>query len=132
MAQAQVDEIQTLPDHEFMVWHKRESLFIDGHCLIFNKKHVKKNGEESSYFYCCQKIRLGCRKSARAMQGEDGAYILVSYTGQHSTDCIPNSAYLAVRKVRTEIKRRVLEDPTLKPSTVYISEVNRVRDHLGK
>ena len=40
MAQAQI----AFPEHEFMVWHKQESLFIEGHCLTFNKTNTKNNG----------------------------------------------------------------------------------------
>ena len=50
----------------------------------------------------------------------------------HSPDCIPNPAYLAVRKVKQSIKRSILEDPTQKPGQLYVNEVTKVRDELGK
>ena len=58
--------------------------------------------------------------------------MLVKYSGLHCPDCVPSSAYLAVRKVRAAIKARVLADPTEKASQAYTSEVNRVRDELSK
>ena len=132
MAQAQLTE-DDFPCNEFVMWHKRECLFIEGHCLILNKIHKKKNdGIETSYFYCQRRVELGCRKSARAVRGEGGKYQLVGYSGLHCPDCVPSSAYLAVRKVRAAIKARVLADPTERAGRVYASEVNKVRDELGK
>ena len=37
-----------------------------------------------------------------------------------------------MRKVRAAIKARVLADPTERAGRVYASEVNKVRDELGK
>ena len=129
MAQAALPKY---PDHEFSQWNKKETLFIEGHKLSYNKKHVKNDGITTHYFYCCNRAHFGCKKSARALKGEDGTYSLIGYSGLHSNECIPNKAYLAVRKVKTAIKSRIMDDPTLKPSEVYNSEVNRVRDALGE
>ena len=126
-------DVPVFPEHEFVVWLRRECLFIEGHCLILNKVHKKKNdGVVSYYFYCQRRSVLGCRKSGIAIKKEDGTYMLVKYSGLHCPDCVPSSAYLAVRKVRAAIKARVLADPTEKASQAYTSEVNRVRDELSK
>ena len=129
MAQAQVD---LFPEHEFLKWHKNESLFIEGHCLTFNKTHTRKDGLVVSYFYCTNKRAFKCRKSAQAIRQDNNIFLLLGYTGQHCGQCIPNSAYLGVRKVRGAIRDRVLADPTVKPTEVYLTEVNRIRDHLCK
>ena len=68
----------------------------------------------------------------RAVKGGNDKFTLMGYSGQHHQDCVPNAAYLAVKKVRAGIKARVLADPTEKPTSVYVSEVNRVRDLLCK
>ena len=75
---------------------------------------------------------MKCKKSAKATKNEDGTYLLYSWDGQHSSECRPNSALAAVKKVRDAIKAKVLEDPTIKPSVVYSSEVFRVRDNLSE
>ena len=124
MAQAQLDVVSGYPEHEFMVWHKRECCFIEGHCLTFNKNHTKNDGTEVTYFYCNRRTELGCKKSVRAVKGDDDKFTLIGYSGQHHQDCIPNAAYLAVKKVRAAIMARVLADPTEKPTSVYVSEVN--------
>ena len=119
MAQAQVDNV--LPAHEFMVWHKKESLFIEGHCFTFNKTHTKKNGEQVSYLYSCRRREFDCRKSRQAIRTEDDQFTLVGYSGQHHTYCVPNVTYLSVLKVKKVIKLRILSDPTLKQSEVYLA-----------
>ena len=62
---------------------KKESLFIDGHQLNYNKPHVQKDGTEIHYFYCNKKDKFKCKSSAKALK-EDGKFSLYSYTGLHS------------------------------------------------
>ena len=94
MAQAQLGDNPGFPDHDFMIWHKRECCFIEGQCLTFNKNHTRNDGVRVTYFYCNRKSELGCRKSVRAIKEEDGTFTMVGYGGQHHTDCISNIAYL--------------------------------------
>ena len=129
MAQVQLPEF---PDHEFVLWNKRQTLFIEGHVLSFNKTHKKNDGLHIHYFYCNKRADLGCKKSARAIREDNGDFTLLGYNGRHATECIPNPAYLAVRKVRTAIKVKILADPTERPTLLYQTEVNRVRDELGE
>ena len=122
MAQAQ---LPVFPDHDFMKWKKKESLFIDGHQLNYNKPHVQKDGTEIHYFYCNKKDKFKCKSSAKALK-EDGKFSLYSYTGLHSNECIPNKSYLSVRRFRSTIRTRILRDPTLKALKVCNEEVDSV------
>ena len=129
MAQAQVP---TFPEHEFLLWNRRAILFIEGHKLNYNKLHTKNDGTKVHYFYCSRKGDLGCKKSARAVKEGEEDFMLVGYSGRHCDTCIPSPAYKAVMTVKAAIKARVLSDPTEKPTQLYSSEVNKVRDELGK
>jgi hypothetical protein len=62
----------------------------------------------------------------------DERYISSSYNSDHSEYCVPNSALLKVKEIRTEIKTTILSTPTLKPSAVYAAKVDQVRDTLGE
>ena len=98
--------------------------------MNWNKTFVKQDGVVLHYFYCCNKGRFKCKKSARATAGEDGSFTLYGYSDQHLDECRPSSVVAQVRKVSDAIKARVLADPTIKPSTVYQTEVFQVRDGL--
>ena len=119
-----------LPQHEFVTWLKQPGLFIEGYKLIWNKKFVKADGSELNYFYCSNKNKFKCKKSAKASMNEDGSFMLYAYSGQHSDLCRPSSSFVKIKKIRDAIKERILADPTIKPSAVYQSEVFRVRDTL--
>ena len=97
---------------------KKESLFIDGHQLNYNKPHVQNDGTEIHYFYCNKKDKFKCKSSANALK-EDGKCSLYSCTGLHSIECIPNKSYLSVRRIRSTIQTRILRDLTLKALQVY-------------
>ena len=130
MAQAQMEIC--FPDHEFLFWHKHDSLFIEGHCMTLNKTQIRKaDNTKVSYFYCQRRQQLGCRKSARDVKGDDGLFHLIGYSGLHCEDCVPSSSYFAVRKIRKAIRERILADPTEKASKLYLEEVSKVRDDLG-
>ena len=120
-----------LPPHEFVTWLKQPTLFIEGYKLIWNKKFTKADASELHYFYCCNKNKFKCKKSAKATVNADGTFMLYGYSGQHSDMCRPSSCFLLVKKIRDAIKARVLRDPTLKPSAVYHQEVFNVRDTLS-
>ena len=122
--------VTLFPEHEFIMWLKKPTLIIEGYKLNWNKTFTKKDGTELDYFYCCNKGNLKCKKSAKALKPDDGAFVLYSYTGLHNEGCRPSSAVAAVKKVREAIKERVLADPTIKPLSVYNSEVYRVRDEF--
>ena len=95
-----------LPEHEFLTWLKKPSLIIEGYKLNWNKTFVKQDGVVLHYFYCYNKGRFKCKKSARATAGEDGSFTLYGYSGQHSDECRPSSVVAQVRKVRDAIKAR--------------------------
>ena len=97
---------------------KSRRLLWMGISLIGTRRLKKKDGTELHYFYCCNKASMKCKKSAKATKNEDGSYLLYSWDGQHLSECRPNSALAAVKKVRDAIKAKVLEDPSLKPSVV--------------
>ena len=73
---------------------------------------------------------MKCKKSAKALKTDDVAFVLYSYTGLHNEGFRPSSAVAAVKKVREAIKERFLAEPTIKPLSVYNSEVYRVRDEF--
>ena len=120
-----------LPSHEFVTWLKQPALFIEGYKLIWNKKFVKADSTELHYFYCSNKNKFKCKKSAKASLSEDQSFLLYAYSGQHSEMCRPSSSFLHIKKIRDAIKAIVLSDPTVRPSAVYHSEVFRVRDTLS-
>ena len=99
--------------------------------MIWNKKFVKADLSELHYFYCCNKNKFKCKKSAKASVNEDGSYLLYGYSGQHSECCRPSGAFIHVKRIRDAIKTKVLADPTIKPSAVYQREVFAVRDGLS-
>ena len=129
MAQAQ---LPVFPEHDFLHWNTRETLFIEGYKLLYNKVHTKNDGTKVHYFYCSRKVELGCKKSTRAVKEIDGNFSLVGYSGMHCGNCIPSPAFKAVLMVKAAMKARVLSDPTEKPTQLYNSEVNKVRDDMGK
>ena len=86
------------PEHEFITWLKQPTLFAEGYRLVWNKNFVKANGEELHYFYCCNKRKFKCKKSAKAIQDGD-SYLLYGYSGEHSEECRPSAALLKIKKI---------------------------------
>ena len=129
------------PDFKFVLGNQKPLLYIGGYKLLFNRIRENKNGDNIAYFYCVNKLKAGfnCKSSAKATVVEadpdgdgDERYILSSYNSAHSEYCVPNSALLKVKEIRTEIKTTILANPTLKPSAVYAAKVDQVRDTLGE
>ena len=127
------------PDYKFVLGNQKPLLYIGGFKLLFNRIRENKNGDNIAYFYCVNKLKAGfnCKSSAKAtiVDGDgdgDQRYILSCYNSAHSEYCVPNSALLQVKEIRTDIKTATLSNPTLKPSAVYAAKVDQVRDTLGE
>ena len=117
--------------------NKKPILYIGGHQLLFNRIKINSDGDKTGYFYCVNKIKHGvkCSSSAKAVVMTDEgsgehSYLLASYNGNHADTCIPNSTHLQVKEVRAAIKSEIMENPTMMPSALYNSEVDKVRDNL--
>ena len=125
------------PDYKFILGNQKPLLYISGFKLLFNKISDNKNGDTMAYFYCVNKLKAGfkCKSSAKAVVIDDDGesrYVLSSYNGTHSEFCVPNSAHVQVKEIRSEIKSTILANPTMKPSSVYNAKVDQVRDTLAE
>ena len=126
------------PDHKFVLGNQKPVLYIGGFKLLFNRIRENKNGDKIAYFYCVNKLKAGfsCKSSAKAMvlvdESDGERYVLSSYGELHSEFCVPNSALLQVKEIRSEIKSAILANPTLKPSALYAAKVGQVRETLGE
>ena len=91
-----------------------------------------------AYFYCCNKKNdvIHCKASAQAIIMNDDEhherFILSKINLNHSVNCLPNNVLLLVRKTKDAFKQRIQGSPSIKPSVVYIEEVNRIRDCLSE
>ena len=125
------------PDYKFILGNQKPVLYISGFKLLFNKISENKNGDKMAYFYCVNKLKAGfkCKSSAKAVVVDDDGdtrYVLSSYSEIHSEFCVPNSALLQVKEIRSNIKSTILANPTMKPSAVYNAKVDEVRDTLAE
>ena len=104
------------PEYKFVQGTQKPLLFIGGYKLLFNRLRANKDGDNTAYFYCVNKLKKGysCKSSAKAMliheDGEEadagGRYVLCSYTANHSELCVPNSAMLQVKQIRESMESR--------------------------
>ena len=130
------------PEYKFVQGTKKPLLFIGGYKLLFNRLRANKDGDNTAYFYCVNKLKKGysCKSSAKALliheDGEEadagGRYVLCSYTANHSELCVPNSAMLQVKQIRESMKSTIIANPTVKPSILYNAKVDEVRDTLAE
>ena len=130
------------PEYKFVQGTQKPLLFIGGYKLLFNRLRANKDGDNTAYFYCVNKLKKGysCKSSAKALliheDGEKadagGRYVLCSYTANHSELCVPNSAMLQVKQIRESMKSTILANPTVKPSILYNAKVDEVRDTLAE
>ena len=118
----------TWPAYKFIKGNKKPILFIGGYQLLFNRFKQNADGDKRAYFYCVNKVKKAacCKSSARAFVTED------EDDDEHSAQCIPNPVQLEVKSVKENIKKTIMNNPTLKPSAVYSQQVDSVRNELGE
>ena len=109
-----------------LLGNKKPILYItsSGYQLLYKRTKENSAGEKTAYFYCIHKVSHGisCPSSAKAMVvfDEEG-------NGENFDTCVPNFAIVQVKAVKERIKKKVLKNPTQKPSHVYAKEADRVR-----
>ena len=122
---------------EILKGSKKPILYCSGYRYFFNRKSTNKAGYETAYFYCSNMhtSKIKCRAKIKAVidyiEGEPKYFPLFQGEIQdHHFQCIPNYAFVKVKKATEEIKNHVTANPNCQPTQTYNSIVKPYRDSL--